>query len=348
MLEEPDRVPIFELWMNYPVFKSVLGREGKYDDNVKIFYFETTDMAEAYGKLGLDAIPIVLGGPSFFKPIWMDDGTYIDYLGRHGKIVRNYDWLYIGPGLRTLDEISELPLDPNLPGWMDPVKDAIKAAEKYRVATVGIVYGVLDEANLAFGMDRFLPLLYRDPDSASKVMSRFAQLWTCLAKQMIELGVDAILCADDIAYKHGPMLSPEVYRKRVMPFHRQIANAIKSGGLPAIFHSDGNLYPVIDDLISAGFDGLLSIEPIAGMDIGVVKEKWGDKLFLVGNIDCSYTLTMAPLEKVVEETKETISKASPGGGHILSSSNSLHSATNIQNYLTMIRTAKKYGKYPIK
>ncbi len=81
------------------------------------------------------------------------------------------------------------------------------------------------------------------------------------------------------------------------------------------------------------------------MDIRVVKERYGDKLFLIGNVDCSYTLSLGSVLEVEKETTEVIRKASPGGGHILSSSNSIHNAVKVENFLAMIKTARKYGRY---
>jgi uroporphyrinogen decarboxylase len=83
------------------------------------------------------------------------------------------------------------------------------------------------------------------------------------------------------------------------------------------------------------------------MDIGKVKEAFGNKIAVIGNIDCASLLTFGSPEDVKRATIECIKKASPGGGHILSSSNIIHKGVPPENFLTMIETAKKYGKYPI-
>lgn len=78
-------------------------------------------------------------------------------------------------------------------------------------------------------------------------------------------------------------------------------------------HTDGNLWPIIDMIIDSGIDVLDPIEPIAGMDIGEVKEKYGRRIAVVGNVDCSYVLTFSSKEEVEEAVKETIAVSQAGG-----------------------------------
>jgi len=178
-------------------------------------------------------------------------------------------------------------------------------------------------------------------------MSAFTSFWTELSKQLIDVGIDIIGVGDDLADKHGPFLSPCVWRRLVKPGLGEIVKEVKRRGGLVFFHSDGNINSVLDDIVDIGFDGLHSMEPLAGMDIGAIKKKYGEKLCLLGNVDCSYTLCLATLPEVSRETREVIQKASPLGGHILCSSNSLHTAVKLENFLTMVATARKLGRYPI-
>lgn len=112
-------------------------------------------------------------------------------------------------------------------------------------------------------------------------------------------------------------------------------------------HCDGNLYPILDLLVEQGIDCLNPIEPAAGMDIGKVKKLIGQKIALWGNIDCSHLLTFGTTEDVKKATIECIKAASPGGGHIISSSNTIHDSIPAENFIAMVQTARKYGKYPL-
>ena len=67
-------------------------------------------------------------------------------------------------------------------------------------------------------------------------------------------------------------------------------NVLKKNDVRPIFHSDGNLNPILDELVNAGIKGLNPIDPLGEMDIAKIKEKYGDKLILIGNVDCSNLL----------------------------------------------------------
>jgi uroporphyrinogen decarboxylase len=101
-------------------------------------------------------------------------------------------------------------------------------------------------------------------------------------------------------------------------------------------------------ILESGIDCLDPIDPIAGLDIGEFKIKYGDRIALKGNVDCAHTLTFGTEKEVVDETREVIRKAGKGGGLILSSSNSIHSAVKPGNYLAMWNAIRMYGRYPLK
>jgi uroporphyrinogen decarboxylase len=83
------------------------------------------------------------------------------------------------------------------------------------------------------------------------------------------------------------------------------------------------------------------------MDLAEVKAKYGNRLALKGNVDCAHTMTFGTPEDVIAETKAALRKGAPGGGFILSSSNSIHSSVKPENYLAMLQTLEKHGRYPI-
>ena len=86
--------------------------------------------------------------------------------------------------------------------------------------------------------------------------------------------------------------------------------------IPWIYHSDGNLLPLLDDLLTLGMNGLANIEPNA-MNIVELKKKYGRRICLVGNIDLHYTLTQGTAEETEAEVKKRIEEVGPDGGYIL-------------------------------
>jgi len=143
------------------------------------------------------------------------------------------------------------------------------------------------------------------------------------------------------------MMSPAHFRQFILPYLKRSIDAAHEMGVPFIKHTDGNIWSILDMMVEAGIDGIDPIEPLAGMDIGEVKARYGDRIAVIGNVDCSIVLTQGTREEVEEAVKETIAKASPGGGHILASSNSIHPAVKPENYVAMVEAARKYGNYPI-
>jgi uroporphyrinogen decarboxylase len=168
-----------------------------------------------------------------------------------------------------------------------------------------------------------------------------------LALWAIEEGADVIFSGDDIADNRGPFFNPTLYEAIFLPGFKRLVGKVKENGGYYIKHTDGNVLPLVEHFIDAGIDCLDPIERPAGMDIGEMKKRSGDRLALKGNIDCRHTLTTGTLDGVTEEVKNCIRSASRGGGHILSSSNSIHSGVNPKNYEAMIRALREYGTYPI-
>jgi len=103
----------------------------------------------------------------------------------------------------------------------------------------------------------------------------------------------------------------------------------------------------MDDIIGCHVDAIHPIEPKA-MDIAKVKERWGHKLALIGNIDLGYTLTLGSVKDVVKEVKEKIGKIAPGGGYAVGTSNTVTYYIKLENYHAMINITKKFGRYPIR
>ncbi len=160
-----------------------------------------------------------------------------------------------------------------------------------------------------------------------------------------EKGADFIACEGDLAHNPGPLMSPKHYLEFIGPYHKEICDRVHQNGGKIIKHSDGNLTPLLLPLIEAGFDGIHPIQPQC-MDISETKQNFGKKACLLGNIDCSFLLVFGSTDEVQTDVKETISKAAPGGGYIISSSNSIHPGCKPENYLAMVKAARKYGRYP--
>lgn len=144
----------------------------------------------------------------------------------------------------------------------------------------------------------------------------------------------------------APFLSPDLFREILFPYLKEEVRAIKNfRDVPVLFHSDGNINLLLDDLVRLRIDGIHPLEKHAGVDIVAVKKKYGDYICLMGNVDTSYTLPHGTPQEVEEEVKKLIEAVAPGGGFILRASNLLTSDIPQVNVLAMYYAAEKYGVY---
>ena len=196
--------------------------------------------------------------------------------------------------------------------------------------------------------EHFLIGLIQEPDLIHRYLDAQLRTTLMLLKAMLKRGVDGVIGGTDWAATKGPMFSPLHFNKFVFPRLKQITDLCHSYGVPFIKHTDGNVNSLIDGMIDAGVDAFQAIEPVAGMDIAQIKRDYGGRLVLIGNVDCSHTLVNGTVEEVRQETEYVIRSTAPGGGFILSTSNSVHPGVKPELYLAMLETAREVGNYPIK
>jgi uroporphyrinogen decarboxylase len=208
---------------------------------------------------------------------------------------------------------------------------------------VGGPVSILDEA---LGMEEYMMAALESTAEIQYLSETVLAFETQKARILLDAGADAIVVGDDIAFNSGPFLPPRVMRQVVYPLYRRLVTDVKRHrDVPVLMHSDGQLMSVMDDIVACGFDGLHSLQPSAGMDIALIKKRYGASLALIGNIDLDRVMTMAPPEEVAEVVKRTIDAAAPGGGYILSTCNTLIDAVPPANALALYETGKSHGVY---
>jgi len=192
------------------------------------------------------------------------------------------------------------------------------------------------------GFEHFFYSLYDDRELVKEVINRRTEWFIEICKYVQELGADYLVMGDDVAYKGKTFVSPNDFKELAIPYFKRIVDALD---IPVFWHSDGYIEPLLDLAISAGIKGLHAIEPPAGNDLGRIKQKYGDKLVLLGNVDCVSVLTTTDLDLVRREVDRCMEQAKAGGGFMLASSNSLHGACTIEAVTEMYRYAQEVGRY---
>jgi uroporphyrinogen decarboxylase len=197
-------------------------------------------------------------------------------------------------------------------------------------------------------MDVLMEAMVTHPETVDRWMQVNLRQVLLQLEAQLERGVDLILGGQDFCDTAGPMFSPGHYERFIQPSLRAITEMCHKHGVPYLRHEDGSLGPIERQfLLQSGIDGWHAIEPVAGMDIFYFKENYGDKITLAGNIDCGETLCHGTPKQIREEVRSTIQRCAPGGGYIVSSSNTIHADVPGRNYLIMREAAEEFGRYPI-
>ncbi|MDP6416864.1 MAG: uroporphyrinogen decarboxylase family protein, partial [Gammaproteobacteria bacterium] len=196
-------------------------------------------------------------------------------------------------------------------------------------------------------IDNLLMNMVLEPDFAEALMDMVLEVHIVIARRAVRAGADVIVLGDDYAHNAGPMMSPELFDKMIRPRLKRMVDVIHEEGAMVIKHSDGNLYPILESIVSCGADGLNPIEPVAGMDLARVKRLVGHRVALVGNVDCGHLLSHDTPEQVRQAVRQCIVDAGSSGGYLLCSSNSIHSSCKPENLRAMVEAGLEFGKYPL-
>ena len=156
---------------------------------------------------------------------------------------------------------------------------------------------------------------------------------------------DGFALCSDYCFNTGPFLSPTQFGEFVTPYLARVIQGYRDMGYYTIKHTDGNIMPIIDQLVQCHPHALHSLDPQAGVDIAVVKERYGDQLCLIGNVHCAM-LQIGTEEDVVESVRYILRHGMPGGGFIFSTSNCIYTGMPLARYDLMIDIWRREGIYP--
>lgn len=192
---------------------------------------------------------------------------------------------------------------------------------------------------LSMGIEAFSYAMIDDPQLIVDVHDAYADWTAAVVPRLEEIGFDVIWAFDDVAFNSGPMFSPTFYRTYILPKERSVAATFTR---PLVTHSDGDMTPLLDDWLTLGQQAIHPIQPDV-MDIHAVKQRYGRRAALVGNIFMTHLVRGNPME-IDAEVRDRIETIGAGGGYIISSSNSLTDDMKPENVLAMRDAIRKYGK----
>lgn len=190
----------------------------------------------------------------------------------------------------------------------------------------------------ATGMELFVELMMEHPDLVDEWLEALSQSELRRVRAIAHPKyIPIALTYTDIAHKTGTLFSPQWLRAHWLPKLKRLNALWHEMDTVCLYHSDGNLWGVLDDLVEAGIDGLNPLEVLAGMTVREVRAKYPG-LFLAGGIDVSQLLTHGTPEAVRQACHQAIADTS-GRGFFMGSSTELHWDVPLENAIAMFETA---------
>jgi len=158
--------------------------------------------------------------------------------------------------------------------------------------------------------------------------------------------LDGMALCSDYCFNQGPFLSPAMFGEFVSPYLKQLIAGYRRQGFYVIKHTDGNIMPILDDLVDARPHALHSLDPQGGVDIAEVKRLVGGRVCLIGNVNCGL-LQSGSEQEVVESARYALRHGMPGGGYIFSTSNCVYTGLPLERYELIVDVWRREGVYPI-
>jgi uroporphyrinogen decarboxylase len=227
--------------------------------------------------------------------------------------------------------------DPDRPDLYSEAARAIREfQEEYWI--VGVTVTTVFECAWGLrGYERLLMDLAVNPELAQRILDIPDHYHRTAARRLVEMGVDMIWIGDDVGAQNAMLISPQMWRRFFKPRMASLIADLKAinPSLKVAYHSDGNILPIIPDLIEIGLDVLNPVQP-ACMDPALVKRQFGDHLCFWGSIDEQHTLPFGSPDQVRAEVLQRLATLGKNGGLILGPTHHVQLDTPMENFWAMV------------
>ena len=223
-----------------------------------------------------------------------------------------------------------------------------KETLKKRNSKIGVafLYGCIMQTlyEWVVGMNDFMIMCYEDRELVEDMMEVSTQHFIKFTKTIIKEGVDFIFPADDVAFKTGLFLPPKLFKEIWVTRMARVMEPAVNAGIPVLFHSDGKIDNIMEDLIEMGASCITPLDPYS-VDYREYKKRYGSRICLQGNIDIEFPLSKGTPEDVEKDVKEHMDVSKPDYGYVSASSHSIVNYIPHENFIAYVNAVHKYGKY---
>ena len=340
--EVPDRVPrlLYEEVVGYPpALQKMLGDKCAPLSPSEYFLMDIASVSLQPTRLSRDRFsPWYAAHPEALARgqvdewgVWRQPGSF-------------HHFSHIESPLRDVDDFGELQRFPwpdrDQPERFIGLKDQIDRLHDRGLAVAGRAGSIFEQAWYIRGMESLLADFLTEPVKARYFLERAAYYQRVIAEQLTRLGVDIIITGDDVAGQTGLLMSIEVWSDFLKPLQKATVNAVKRINKEAkvFYHSDGNIVPLIPDLIDTGIDILNPLQPEC-LDPAEVKKQYGHQLSFWGAVSVQRTLSCGSPSEVDAEVRERVKTVGAGGGYILAPAHILGPETPWENIVAFFKAA---------
>ena len=287
---------------------------------------------------------------------------YVDSWGSGQIEIMPDDWFPSVHPIPRAEKLEDLDAYQGWPDMSDPTRiahvgdRARRLAEKNQYAILATPWLLFpfERAYAMQGMEAFLLNMITNREFARALLEKIAEYCKQLMGPFLqELGdnVDIIKIGDDLGTQSSLIISPDMYREILKPVHADFISFIKSRTKAKIlFHSDGDVVPLIEDFIEMGIDILNPVQTSAGSmsDLPSLKKRFGDNIVFCGAIDTHRVLPFGSVEEVRQEVRRVMQILGPGGGCMIGAVHTVMNDVPPENVLAMVDAVEEYGRYPLR
>ena len=189
--------------------------------------------------------------------------------------------------------------------------------------------------------------IYEDPDSIKREAENnlIQRIKTAESYSKYNGLLDGFALCSDYAFNVNPFYSVEIFADLVTPYLERLIKNYRDMGYYSIKHSDGNIMPILDQIVECKPDAIHSIDPQGGMGLSDVKKLYGDKVTFCGNVNCGLLQTGTD-EEVISDVRRSLKEGMEGGtGYIFCTSNCVYTGLELERYELMMDIWKQEGRY---
>ncbi|MDR3688953.1 MAG: uroporphyrinogen decarboxylase family protein [Fimbriimonas sp.] len=339
----PDRLPK-EVKLTPPLLEELKRRTGSEDP----YEYFGLDVREVYIAQPSSIPDFSVFYPDGVPPLWNPAGWEVGEWGVGSTPGNAFHFIHIEHpmlGLESVDDLKRYPFpDYSPPARWEHLKGEVAAYHERGLFVVGFMeWTVFEIAWHMRGMDNlFMDVMFNQP-FARYLLDRIVETRCFQAERYAEAGVDLIKIGDDLGTQRGLLMSRSMYKEWFWPGHAAVVAAARKvrPDILVSYHTDGDCWDVIPDLIAAGIDILNPVQPEC-LDLAAVKREFGKHLMFWGGIGTQTTMPFASPAKVVETVHRTIDILGPTG-YFPSPTHVLEPEVPWENIEALLRAVEEYS-----